>query len=44
MRQEGAVTVNRELERRLNRKFQEYFPSGKQKAKFSHKMIMLIEM
>lgn len=44
MRQEGVVTVNRELEKRLNRKFEENFPSGKLRAKFSPKVMMLIEM
>lgn len=44
MRQEGVVTANRELEKRLNRKFQENFPSGKLRTKFHHKVMMLIEM
>lgn len=43
-RYEAGRSRNRELERRLNRKFEESSPSGKPRTKFSHKVMMLIEM
>lgn len=43
MRQE-VETLNRELEKRLNKRFGKSLLSGKQRTEFSHKVMMLTEM